>query len=228
MMSRKSYALAIAIVVLFVGSTGAGVVLLFHHVPAFYKRCAILDGPQREKWSDEFESEAFNRLMAGIISEQAWSVKFNENQINAYLAEALIKKHSRENPWPVDVSEPRVSLGDDRIRLGFRYGRGSFSTVISVELRAWLAIQEPNVMAFEILSLSAGAVPISAQSLLDHMAETARKQKIDISFYRYYKHPVLLLHFQADRTNPTFQLRQFKVEQGTVNIGGRAVDKPKA
>jgi hypothetical protein len=229
MMSRKSFVLAIFIVIFLTGGAGAGAVFLIRHEPAFYKRCALPEGPQFDLWANEFDQGVINGAGSGILSEWKWHVEFNENQINAFLASPglLLKYFPNENPWPPGVSQPRVNLGNDRIRLGFRYGRGRFSTVISVEMRVWLSGQEPNVMAFEILSMYAGAVPISAQSLLEHMGDSARQQKIDVSFYRFNKHPVLLLRFQADRTTPTFQLRQFKTEQGTVHIGGGPTEKPK-
>jgi hypothetical protein len=231
-MSRKSFALAIVIVFLLVGLVGATGFVLVRHEPSFYKHCVVADGPARERLADEVDSELANRLAAGILNESAWEVNLREDQLNAFLSEPrVLKKYTvEENPFPEGVSDPRLSLDQDCLRFGFRYGVGRFSTVISLELRAWLAAQDPNVLAIEFVSLHAGAIPISAQWLLERVAESARSLKIDVNYFRYNKHPILVLRFQADRNNPTFQLQQVKLvgqtkeAQGFIHIAG---DKPK-
>jgi hypothetical protein len=49
-----------------------------------------------------------------------------------------------------------------------------WSTVISISFRVWVAPKEANVVVLELQSLYAGALPISAQSLLDQLAELKR------------------------------------------------------
>jgi hypothetical protein len=87
----------------------------------------------------------------------------------------------------------------------------------------WLAGTEPNVVAVEIQGFRAGAVPISAQSLLERVSEAA-PQNLEVSWYRYNGHPVALLRFQADRKRPTMQLRHLEVQQGKVVIAGGPLD----
>ena len=231
-MSRKSFALAIVIILLLVGFVGASSFVLVRHEPNFYKRCDLPEGAVRERLADEVDSELGNRLLVGILNESAWEVNLHEEQLNAFLREPrVLQKYTVEqNPFSKTVTDPRISLDNDCIRLGFRYGVGRFSTVISAEIRAWLAAQDPNVLAVEFVSLHAGAIPISSQWLLERVAESARALKIDVNYYRYHKHPVLVLRFQADRSNPTFQLQQVKIvgptkeTPGFIRIAG---DKPK-
>jgi hypothetical protein len=235
-MSRKSFVLAIAILLLLGSLVGATGFVLVRHVPNFYKRCEISAGPERKNLADEVDSELVNRLGEGVYNEKVWQVNFNETQLNAFLTEGFLSQfngRTLENPIPKGVSDPRISLEDDRIRIGFRYGFKRFSTVISVELRPWMAVQDPNVLALEFVSLHAGAIPISSQWLLERVAEAARPLKIEVNYYRYNKHPVLVLRFQADRTNPTFQLQQVKVmgqsnsNPGFIRIAGKPSEKPK-
>ncbi len=233
-MSRKSFALAIAIILFLGGLVGATGFVLVRHVPSFYNRCDLPTGPERRRLADEFDGELGNRLLAGILNEEEhWEVNFRETQLNAFLAEGMFKKYTLESPFPEGVSAPRITLENDRIRIGFRYGFRRISTVISVELRPWMAVEDPNVLALEFVSLHAGAIPISSQWLLEKVAEAARPLKIDVSTYRYNKHPVLVLRFQADRSNPTFQLSQVKVvgqinsEPGFIRIAGKPSEKPK-
>jgi hypothetical protein len=233
-MSRKSFALAILIILSLVGFVGATGYGLLRHEPAFYKRCDLPPGAGRVRLADELDSAVGTDLLGGILSEKPdWQVNFREDQLNAFLAEGLLKKYILDNPWPEGLSEPRIGLNDDLIRFGFRYGVGRFSTVVTVALRPWLAAQDPNVLALEFVSLHAGAIPISSQWLLERIADAGRPLKIDVSYYRYNKHPVLVLRFQSDHSNPTFQLQKVKVmgqvgdAQGFVHIAGRPSEKPK-
>ncbi len=122
------------------------------------------------------------------------------------------------------LSEPRVAIEPDKLRVGFRYGMGSWSTVVSIDLRVWLVAKEPNVVALEFEGMHAGALPISSQSLLENASQTARRHDIDPTWYRHNGHPVLLLRFQAGRSRPTFQLQQFELHAGVLSIAGHSLD----
>lgn len=222
-MSRKSFILAIVITISLVGLVGASGFLLVTHEPGFYKHGELPPGPGRKNLSDFTDSELV-RIYSDILSGRKWQGNLNEDHLNASLAEGLLNK---EAPWPDSAREPRVSFEEDRILLGFRYGLGQLSTVIWLEVRPWLAVQDPNVLALELISLHAGAIPISSQWLLEKAAEAARTLKIDVSYYRYNKHPVLVLRFQADHSNPTYHLQQVKVigplngSPGFIRIAGQ-------
>ena len=227
-MSRKSLVLAISIVVVFGGGAGASIVLLLRYEPSFYRHAAIPPGHQREEWSKDFGANFGSKVLSPIGNEQEWREDFKEEVINSFLAEQFGPSDGAENPFPRDISDPRFSLKKDRVSLGFRYHHGAINTIVSVEMRPWLASKEPNVLVLEFLSLHAGAIPVSAQWLLDRIAESARKYDIDASYYRYDKRPVVVLRFPNYRDMPSFQLREFRSGPGFVRVSGRASEKPKS
>jgi hypothetical protein len=222
-MRRKSIILTIAIVVLLTGSVGGTLALLLRHQPAFYHRATIPPGAHRTKCSEEFVGE-LARLVAGISEKRRWDGRFTEEQINSYCQENFLKEHAEDQPLPVGTSELRVAVDPERVRFGFRYGTGMWSTVISIDLRVWLVAKEPNLVALEFRGMYAGALPISSQSLLERVSETTRQHDIDPTWYRYNGRPVLLLRFQAGRSRPTVQLQQLDLHQGVLCIGGRSLD----
>jgi hypothetical protein len=125
------------------------------------------------------------------------------------------------------VSAPRFCLEPEHVRLGFRYGQGWRSSIISIDLRVWLAAKEPNTVALEVEGLRAGALPISAPSLLERIYETVRQQQnIDPSWYRHNGHPVLVLRFQADRGKLTYLLSRLELREGKLLIAGRSLEGP--
>jgi hypothetical protein len=223
-MRRRSFWLAIIIVILLVAGAGSALAVLAGHEPSFYHRCAIPPGPERAKLSGEFVNEFTNRLLGGVLDKREWDARFSEQQINSYFQEDFLNKHNEENPLPAGMSEPRIALDTDRIRFGFRYGTGIWSTVITLDLRVWLVVKEANTIALEFRSLHAGAIPISAQWLLERVSESARLRDIEVTWYRNQGRPVLVLRFQAQRTSPTFQLMKLKIQDGMLLIRGRSLD----
>jgi hypothetical protein len=223
-MSRKSLLLTL-LTVLGLGSSIAAVLLvLVLHEPRFYIRAAVPPGAQRTQWNAEFQAELFNRLVTGIANQRNWEARFQQEWINSYFAEDYLTKHSAENPLPEGISEPRISLEPDHIRLGFRYGKGPLKTVVSLQIRIWLVAREVNTVALEFESLHAGALPVSAQSLLQRIADFAHQKDIDPTWYRRNGHPVLVLRFQANRSHPTFLLQRLEPSAGGIRISGRSLD----
>jgi hypothetical protein len=222
-MRRKSVALTIAIVAFLTAILGSILAFLLHYEPAFYLRAAMAPGAHRNKCSGEFVGE-LARLFAGISDKRQWDGRFTADQINSYCQEDLFKEHADEQPLPQGISEPRVALDPDRIRLAFRYGTGLWSTVISIDLNVWLVAKEANVVALEFQGIRAGALPISSQSLLEHASDAARRYDIDPTWYRHHGHPVLLLRFQAGRSRPTFQIQKLDLHAGMLCISGVSLD----
>src|SRR5262249_14838867 len=193
--------------------------------PAFYLRGGIPAGENRAKLSKDCIGQ-FSNILYGILNDtkEGGSASFTEAQLNSYFQEDFINNHSSENPLPNGVSDLRVGFDPNRLRLAFRYGKGKFSTVISLTVRPWIVGREPNTVALEFESLHAGAVPISAQWLLERVSEAARQQHVDVIWYRLHGHPVVLLRFQSDKLRPTYHLERLELHQGTLIVSGRSLD----
>jgi hypothetical protein len=223
-MTRKSLLITVGIIGVLVVMVGTALLLVARHEPAFYRRAAMPPGEARRVSSGEFVSE-FARLIDGVLNRQ-WNARFTEEQINSYLEEDFQRQHASEQPLPEGVSEPRVALDSNRIRLGFRYAVGGWSSVISLDMHVWLVEKETNMVALEFLGMHAGALPISAHTWLERQLDAIRQRNIEASWYRRQGHPVLLLRFQADRSSPTFRLKELNVQPGTVVISGHSIESP--
>jgi hypothetical protein len=234
-MRRKSLILAILIVLVLVCSVSAGLALLVRHDPAWYRDAGLPAGPERSKKSSECLSEFSN--LWNIVQTQvnpsrpgdrlSWLAEFTDEQINSFLAEDFLATGWDQKMLPEGISEPRVVFQGNHGRLGFRYGTGRWSTIITIDFSIWVAADEPNVVCVEFHGLHAGALPISAQSLLQHVSEAARrydKAKIEVSWYRHDGHPVAVLHFESSQPHPTVQLQHVLLEDGKLIVQGSYVD----
>jgi hypothetical protein len=231
-MRRKSLILALLAVLLLLVGVGATLVALVLHEPAFYRRGAVASGPQRRTLSDSFQEEFF-RLLSALQSDDLWGAQFTTEQINAYLMEGFLTSRTDEKLLPDNVRAPRVALDGDRLRLGFRYGSDRWSTIITIDMRLWVAQGQANTVGLELLGLYAGGLPISAQSLLEYISEAARQSHtedgrriVDVSWYRHDGHPVALLRFNPDQPRATIHLKHVELQQGRLLIQGRSLDSP--
>jgi hypothetical protein len=223
-MSRKSVLVGVLILFLLAGGVAAVLVLLVRHEPDCYQRLAQPPGEERQKHSKEF-LENCSSLATKVVNDKVWEVQFTQDQINSYLDEDFI--HSNIKLLPEGINQPRVALEADKIRLAFRYGKEAwYSTIITVDLRVWVAkkTQEPNVVGLELQGLHAGSLPISAQSVLENISEVARRQDIEVTWYRFNGNPVALLRFQATQQRPTVRLERLSLQKGLLSVGGRAVE----
>lgn len=220
-MSRKSFLLGLAILVALVGVVGASLALLVSHEPEFYHNLAAPPGRERSAYSRQFYAEC-GRVLSDVKSkEPRWDLEFTQEQINSFLDEDFVTSGLAEKLLPEGISEPRIALEPGKVRLAFRYGNKPWSTVIAIDLRVALT-REPNVVKLELLSLKAGSLPMMAQSLLEKVSEVARRNDIEVTWYRHQGNPVALLRFQPGRPRPTVQLQGLELHAGKIRVTGGA------
>src|SRR5215207_4484989 len=172
-MRRKRLLVSVGLVLGFLALVLVGLVAAVKREPGFYTQAELPPGPERTALSQQALAE-YSRIL-NIINDTSWDVAFSTEQINAFFQEDYYKFGGDDN-WPEGVSAPRVKIEDGKMRLGFRYGRGLTSTVVSLEIRLWkVAVpEEPNTVAMEIVSFRAGSLPLSTGNLLDLISQLAR------------------------------------------------------
>ncbi len=221
-MSRKSVLLGVGILLLLAGSACATLLLLVRHEPAFYRRAAVPPGPEREALSKKFFGDAIT-FQGHIKDSPTWQDTFGDEQINSFLEEDFVRSEASTLTLPEHITDPRVAFEADRLRIGFRYHVGGFSTVVSINMRVWLTKAESNVIALEIQGMRAGALPISAQSILERLTEAADSNNLKLSWYRYRGNPVAILRFQSDQRT-TVLLENLDLHPGKIYIKGMSLE----
>lgn len=224
-MSRRSLVLAIAILACLACGVGAALWILVRYEPNIYLQAAVPPGEQRHQLSEKCSRELME-LYNSVASpdEQGWGHRFTDSEINSYLAEHFVQSHLNEHVLPEGISEPRLVIEPDKIRVAFRYGAGMWSSIVTIDLRVWLVKGEPNVVALKLVGFHAGALPISAQSLLESITKVCQDNGIGVDWYRDEGAPVALLRFQAEQPRPTLELETIKLEPGAIHIEGRTKD----
>jgi hypothetical protein len=228
-MSRRSFFLAVGILAFLTCAVGTTGVVLIRYEPRRYASVVMPPGPERVDFSQQFYTEFLQVISDATAPNggRTWGASFTEKQINGYLNEGFVQSGLAERLLPERISEPRVVIEADRMRLAFRYGNSKlWSTVISVDFGAWVSKHEPNVLVLELLGFHAGALPISAQSLLESISQVGRESGIEVNWYRHEGNPVAVLRFQADQARPTLQLRAVRLEPGIISVQGGPGSEP--
>jgi hypothetical protein len=226
-MRRRAFLGVVAIITLLFLTTGTALALLVHHIPAYYERASLTEGADRECYCREFFARSSEVVMMG---ERPWDREFTQEQFNSYFQSQDHESElsARLVEIPDEIKELRVAFEDDIIRVGFRYGEGWRGCVISVEFRVWLVAHKTNVIALELCDFRAGALPLGTRSLIDFITEAARRQNIDVTWFRHRGHPIALLQLQANQSRPTFQLRRLEVHTGKLMIASSPTREPAA
>jgi len=193
------------------------------HEPATYGAISVPTGQERRNLSGQFYSSVWH-MMDSVRNpnEEQWGATFSADQINSYFEEDFIR--ARPFRLPEEIHSPRVQIEPNRLCLAFRYGQGFWSSVVTLELNAWLVANEPNAVAVEVLGFHAGSLPCSTQSLLERVADTARQWNVEVTWYRYRGHPVALLRLPSDQPNPSILLQRLEFQEGKIEIAGRSTE----
>src|SRR5439155_8911007 len=110
-----------------------------------------------------------------VLGKDSWDITFTADELNAYFQEDHLR-NGGDKSLPEGFHDPRVKMDDGKMRLGFRYGQGLLSTIVSVELKVWKVPSEVNMLAGEIISLKAGRLPLSSSLILQQISEEVRRE----------------------------------------------------
>ncbi len=228
-MRRRGFLGVLAILVTLFATTGTALALFARHVPAFYERSVVPPGEERHCHCRDFLSRS-TELYNNMGGAQPWEQEFTQDQFNSYFQaqDEDGELTARIVEIPQDIKDVRIAFEEDLIRVGFRYGHGRWTCVVSVEFRTWLVAHQPNVIALELCDFRSGALPLGTRSLIDFVTEAARRQNIDVTWFRHAGHPIALLKLQANQSRPTFQLCRIEVHPGRFVLASRPTTEPVA
>jgi hypothetical protein len=202
---------------------GAGVfAYLVKREPAFYSAAAKQgDFDTRDKAYGLLTR--VQDLKNDIRTMSKWGETFTAEDLNCFFSEMMTEKGSFTGLLPSGFHSPRVAIEGDRLKIGFRYGRGFWSAVVWIELRIWLVADETNLMAVEVCDLRAGKLGIGTQSILDAIGDVARGSNIDVTWYRHNGNAVGLFRFFPDQPRPASQVLTLDVTDNKIVIAGQSI-----
>jgi hypothetical protein len=221
-MFRRSRLMALMLLVGGIGICLGGVCYLAKREPDFYHRAPVPDEfDTRER--DTLLLTRVQELKNEIRSRSEWGETFTAEELNCFFVENMGRKSGLASMLPQSVHSPRVAIDGDRLKIGFKYGEGFWSTVVWVELKVWLVKDEPNLVAVEVCDLRTGSLPVGSQTVLDSISDSVREWNIEVTWYRNGSNPVGLFRFFANQVGqPTSQILTLDVKDGRIVVAGRS------
>jgi len=220
-MLKKKFVLSL-LILLGAGLLVVGVLgVLLKQDPTFYEREIAYGATKDDQVLAISMLSRASNLQDAVFHSNEWGETFTAEEINAVLRENLTRRNDLTSKTLGELNDPRVAIIGDQFRIGFRYGEGFWSTVISVELRLWLVKDEPNTIAIEVVGLNAGALPLNKQWPLEQLSEAARSQHAEIKWYRHKGNPVGLCRLFVDRPQRDARVAGLKIADGCITIYGK-------
>lgn len=185
--------LAAGVALLAIGFAVGGMVWASRQVPDFYEENLVV-APLGTEGAD-FEEQAL-ALHNQLQHTGHWEARFTEEQINAWLASDLPEKFP--TLLPPSITEPRIALEADAVRLAARYHRGNLETVISLTGDVYLTDQ-PNEVAVRISQARAGYLPLPLGQFLEEIRERAQRADVTLRWTEVAGDPVALIRVPSER-----------------------------
>jgi hypothetical protein len=224
MKKRNSWIWLAGILFCTLGVLATAFAITVKHEPNFYRQSQVPPSEDRKKKAAQFENNFLQMMIHVTERSPNWACTATEAEINCFFQELFVHRNEAESLRKLGISSFCVSLDGDQMRMAFRYGEGWFSTVISYELKVWLVSKEANVIAIQIRSARAGALPISCQSILHQLSEYATKLNYKVSLYRHEGTPVAIVSLQPEQPNPISTLTVLDFGANQVRIQGKTLE----
>lgn len=199
---------------------GTGIFAAVQH-PTFYtERLQGIEQPEQANLSKQFLNKG-TRLLNDIQNQHVWMANFDEEQINAWLAEDFEMNHA-EQSLPSGTSKPRISLEGDLMRLGFTYAKGPCTVVIQIGFRAW--VPKRNMLAVEIDGAKAGWLPLPTSYTRSVIEQFADANSLEVTWKRNGGRLVAL--FNLPKGHRELVLHKVLIQTGSIEVKGGSVRLP--
>ncbi|MFY7951528.1 MAG: hypothetical protein ACOVT5_03380 [Armatimonadaceae bacterium] len=225
-MRRWAWVKAALLVLALVGAAWGVLAWLVSREPDWYAQAAAV-APQADDPAVAYDTqtrigELLLALSEPVTAPGEWQQSFSPDELNAFLREGDDRVMILRPQWE-SVTDLRVSVDGDRLRVGARVWRGSASAVMSVELRVWLVAGEPNTIGVELVDVRQGGLPWFKRWLMDGMTGFAAKHDAEVQWYRGATNPVGICRLRVSQSQPDLSLSAVEVGNGRVTVSGRGL-----
>ena len=191
--------------------------------PEFYQAALSLSEQAQAEQGDEFEKQVIEVQNNARIQRQ-WQAVFTEAQINGWLASGFPVKFP--NSLPRNVSDPRVGIETDVLRIAFRFNSTRIKGIVQAELDAFCT-EIPGQIAVRIKQVRSGLVPIPVNSIADRLSVALRRLGARVEWTEIDRDPVVLIALPPDKVriaNKRITIEAIQLLERKLVLMGKSVD----
>jgi len=198
--------------------------LALRHVPEFYEEALVVDRARLERASDEMLQRTA-ALASDLKRDGRWEVLVTQDQLNGFLAVELPRNHPEL--LPERVSEPRVAIDPEGIRLGCRYRQSD-----GLESVVWVVVQpyveQPDQIALRITAAKAGALPVPLAKVTRYLSDAAAREGVHLEWLRMGDDPLARVNLpELEVDGHLVHIDQVRLGQGEIYVSGTSQKRPK-
>lgn len=193
-------------------------------VPEFYQQAIVAPVVEQQQAAEHFEQQALE-LRNQIRRDDDWRLELTAEEVNGWLATVLPEKFA--NLLPPEISEPRVAVEQDRLHLAARYHTRGVTTVVSIELSAFLT-KDSNVVAVRIHKAAAGNVPLPLGQYLEQITSEAAKRGVYVRWQEIAGDPQAIVTLPLEAGDKRqIVIRSLELKPGELIATGTAAPEEK-
>lgn len=188
-------------------------------VPEYYQ--TLLEQPieQLDAAGDAFESQVLE-LQNKVIETGDWQADFTQDQINGWLASDMPQKFP--NSIPANVTQPRVSLDNNELKLVFRFESKRFSGIVEVSGDAYCT-ETLNQIAIRINFIKSGLISLPIEPWTERISTTMQKNNFPISWTEIDGDTIALISLPQKMSEQSDQKRiieSIEILDGQISLKG--------
>ena len=165
--------------------------------PEFYQTALAVSDQAQAEQGRVFEKQ-FIDLQNKARTQRQWQAIFTEGQINGWLASDLPEKFP--GTLPRNVSEPRVEIEKDILRIAFRFNSSRIQGIIQADVDAFCT-KIPGQIAIRIRRVRTGLLPIPVNSIADRLSSAIRRLGANVEWTEIDGNPVALIGIPENSVN---------------------------
>ncbi|HTQ39580.1 MAG TPA: hypothetical protein VMJ32_11155 [Pirellulales bacterium] len=186
--------------------------------PAFYQQ-VLAEGPASAKHASDALLHEAAALANNLRRAGQWHALFTADQINGWLAYDVLQNHPRL--FPPSISEPRISIENNRAQIAFVWHKLGWAAIVSLEAEVYL--RETNVVAVRICKARAGLLPLPLGGLVNDFITAGQEVGLQIDVAQIDGDPLLTITMPwADHSSDQFmqRLESLEVNEGEIYMAG--------
>ncbi len=205
-------------------AAGGALVWAWKFEPGFYQTALQLPQPQARELSDKL-LERLGALTGSMQRSGPWQALVSGDEVNGWLATDFAENLSEA--LPQGMSDPRVQIDGDRVRLGCRYGAGWGATILHVEVEPFQVAR--NAVGLRVHAVKAGAVPAPLGSLLEGITVAAQRAGCHLAWEQSGACPTAILRTDLRQNNGARQqIEAVSLVDGKLYLAGRTIRPSKS
>ncbi len=189
-------------------------------IPEFYQAALEVPAETLVAAGADFERNVA-QLHNNTVDKGDWKSVFTQEQINGWLQFEFAKKFP--NALPQGISDPRVSIINDEIKLAFGVKAKNLSGIVVAAGDLFCTAQK-NQIGIRIKSINAGLIPISIDRWANEIGSRLRERRIPFSWTEVEGDPVALITVPTSITDEReLELKDISVENKKIVLIGETI-----